>query len=76
MRLFFRFGGVISTCDALHGVIGVAHSAFRGGMPIGSLVVGRLIPQFTAPVTIAFSGSVLVVLGLYFLLVQRRVANL
>jgi predicted MFS family arabinose efflux permease len=65
------------TADNMRGrVMSVYNVAFRGGMPIGSLVVGRLIPQFTAPVTIACSGSVLVVLGLYFLLVQRRVANL
>ena len=65
------------TADEMRGrVMSVYNVAFRGGMPIGSLVVGRLIPRFTAPVTIAFTGSLLVALGLYFLLVHRRVAAL
>ncbi|MGD1093146.1 MAG: MFS transporter [Bryobacteraceae bacterium] len=65
------------TADSMRGrVMSVYNMAFRGGMPVGSLVVGRLIPQFTAPITIACAGSVLSVLGLYYLLVQRRVASL
>ena len=45
-------------------------------MPIGSLVLGRMIPIFTAPVTMAVTGCLLAVMGLYFLLVHRRVAEL
>ena len=34
-------------------VISVYNVAFRGGMPVGSLVVGALVKQFTAPVVIS-----------------------
>lgn len=67
----------VITADAMRGrVMSVFNVAFRGGMPLGSLVVGRLIPIFTAPITIACTGSALAALGLYFLLVHRRVATL
>jgi predicted MFS family arabinose efflux permease len=57
-------------------VISVYNVAFRGGMPVGSLVVGALIKQFTAPVVLAWNGVLLTILGLYFIFVQRKVATL
>jgi hypothetical protein len=45
-------------------------------MPIGMLVVGKLIPIYSAPVTMSFVGVLTAMLGLYFLLVQRRIARL
>jgi len=57
-------------------VMSVYNVAFRGGMPVGSLIMGKLIPLFTVSLTMAASGSLLVVLGLYFLLVHRRIATL
>jgi hypothetical protein len=54
----------------------VYNVAFRGGMPIGSLVTGWLVPRYTAPVVLAVNGTLLFCLGLYFLLAQRRVAEL
>jgi len=57
-------------------VMSVYNVAFRGGMPIGSLVTGYLVPHFTAPVVLAVNGALLFILGLYFLLVQRKVARL
>jgi len=66
-----------STGDAMMGrVMSVYNVAFRGGMPVGSLIVGKLIPILTVSVTMASSGVVLSVLGLYFLLVHRRIARL
>ena len=63
--------------DEMRGrVMSVYNVAFRGGMPVGSLLLGRMIPIFTAPVTMAVTGCLLAVLGLYFLLVHRRVAEL
>jgi len=63
--------------DEMRGrVMSVYNVAFRGGMPVGSLVLGRMIPIFTAPVTMAVTGCLLSVMGLYFLLVHRRVAEL
>ncbi len=65
------------TEDSMRGrVMSVYNVAFRGGMPFGMLIVGRLIPIYTAPVTISVVGGLTVLLGLYFLLVQRRIAQL
>jgi predicted MFS family arabinose efflux permease len=57
-------------------VMSVYNVAFRGGMPIGNLVTGWLVPRLTAPVVLATNGILLFGLGMYFLLVQRRVAEL
>jgi predicted MFS family arabinose efflux permease len=57
-------------------VMSVYNVAFRGGMPFGSLVTGWLVPHFTAPVVLAVNGVLLFCLGVYFLLFQRRVAEL
>jgi predicted MFS family arabinose efflux permease len=57
-------------------VISVQNVAFRGGMPVGSLVVGALVKQFTAPTVLTWNGVLLTLLALYFLLVHRKVATL
>jgi predicted MFS family arabinose efflux permease len=57
-------------------VMSVYNVAFRGGMPFGSVVTGWLVPLLTAPTVLSINGLVLLSLGLYFLLVQRRVAAL
>jgi MFS family permease len=57
-------------------VMSVYNSAFRGGMPMGNLLTGWLVPMFTAPFVLAANGFLLVLLALYFLLVQRKVATL
>jgi hypothetical protein len=54
----------------------VYNLALRGGGPVGGLIVGSLIPHFTAPITIACAGVLQVVLALYFLTLNRRVAAL
>lgn len=65
------------TADEMRGrVMSVYNVAFRGGMPVGSLLLGKLIPIFTVSATIAGTGSALAALGLYFLLVHRRIATL
>jgi predicted MFS family arabinose efflux permease len=65
------------TEDSMRGrVMSVYNVAFRGGMPFGMLIVGRLIPVYTAPFTMSVVGGLTIVLGLYFLLVQRRIARL
>ena len=65
------------TANEMRGrVISIYNAAFRGGMPMGNLVTGWLVPMFTAPVVLAVNGLLLVLLGLYFLLVQRKVAAL
>jgi predicted MFS family arabinose efflux permease len=63
--------------DEMRGrVMSVYNVAFRGGMPVGSLVLGKLIPIFSAPIIMGWTGGLLALLGLYFLVVQRRVAEL
>lgn len=65
------------TSDNMRGrVMSVYNVAFRGGMPIGSLTNGALIPVFTAPNVLAVNGGLLILLGLYFLFVHRRIAAL
>ena len=67
---------LIVTDDMRGRVMSVYNLAFRGGMPIGSLAAGALIPMFTAPLVIAVNGALLVAGALYLLLVQRRIAAL
>jgi predicted MFS family arabinose efflux permease len=65
------------TSDEMRGrVMSVYNVAFRGGTPFGSLVVGALIREFTAPVVVACNGVLLTFLGLYFLVINRKVATL
>ena len=63
--------------DEMRGrVMSVYNVAFRGGMPIGSLISGALIKSLGIPAVLAGNGVLLVFLGLYFLFLQRRVATL
>jgi predicted MFS family arabinose efflux permease len=63
--------------DEMRGrVMSVYNVAFRGGMPMGGLILGRLIPTFGVSPTVAVAGSVLAAVALYFLLVQRRITAL
>jgi len=63
--------------DEMRGrVMSVYNCAFRGGMPMGNLVSGWLVPAFTAPVVLGVNGVLLMLVAAYFLLVQRRVAAL
>jgi len=65
------------TSDHMRGrVMSVSNVAFRGGMPVGSLIVGALVKGYTAPVVLAVNGVLLAVLGCYFLVFQRKVAAL
>ena len=57
-------------------VMSVYNVAFRGGMPLGSLLNGYLMRFKPAPIVLAVDGLLLVGVALYFLLVQRRVADL
>jgi predicted MFS family arabinose efflux permease len=57
-------------------VMSVYNFAFRGGMPMGNLATSWLVPAFTAPLVLSVNGFLLILVALYFLLVQRRVAAL
>jgi predicted MFS family arabinose efflux permease len=67
----------LSVGDEMRGrVMSVFNLSFRSGMPLGSLLVGKLIPLFGVSATLASSGSILVALALYFLILRRGVAAL
>jgi predicted MFS family arabinose efflux permease len=67
---------LITTNEMRGRVMSVYNFAFRGGMPMGNLLTGWLVPLFTAPVVLGVNGMLLILLALYFLFVQRRVAAL
>jgi len=65
------------TANEMRGrVMSVYNVAFRGGMPLGNLANGWLIPMYSAPGVLAVNGLLLVVLGCYFFVAQPRVAAL
>jgi predicted MFS family arabinose efflux permease len=65
---------LITTNEMRGRVMSVYNCAFRGGMPMGNLLSGWLVPMLTAPVVLAVNGLALILMALYFLLLQRRVA--
>jgi predicted MFS family arabinose efflux permease len=67
---------LITTNEMRGRVMSVYNCAFRGGMPMGNLLTGWLVPMFSAPAVLGVNGLVLVMVAAYFLLVQRRVAAL
>ncbi len=67
---------LITTNEMRGRVMSVYNCAFRGGMPMGNLVSGWLVPMFTAPVVLGVNGFLLVLVAFYFLLVHRRIAAL
>jgi predicted MFS family arabinose efflux permease len=67
---------LITTNEMRGRVMSVYNFAFRGGMPMGNLLSGWLVPVFTAPVVLSVNGFLLILVALYFLLGQRRLAAL
>ncbi len=63
--------------DALRGrVISIYLVAFRGGMPLGSLVSGYFITLYSAPAVIATNGLLLSLVAIGFLIGHRQVREL
>ncbi len=67
---------LITTEEMRGRVMSVYNCAFRGGMPMGNLVSGWLVPIFTAPVVLGVNGAVLVLLAAYFMVTRSRVTAL
>jgi predicted MFS family arabinose efflux permease len=67
---------LITTNEMRGRVMSVYNFAFRGGMPMGNLLSGWLVPVFTAPIVLSMNGFILVFVALYFWVVQRRLAAL
>src|SRR5580700_3261642 len=62
------------TTDAMRGrVMSVYNLAFRAGIPLGSLALGKLIPIFGVSKALAGAGFMLVAVSLYFLLAKGEV---
>ncbi|BDC52200.1 MFS transporter [Bryobacterales bacterium F-183] len=66
----------IITDDMRGRVMSVYNLSLRGGMPLGALLSGYLIPHFTLPVVLTWNGVLLVVLAVYFWMVHPDVAAL
>jgi predicted MFS family arabinose efflux permease len=65
------------TPDDIRGrVMSVYNVAFRGGMPVGSILIGAIIQRHSAPPVIAVNGLLLILLASYFLFVHKRIAKL
>jgi predicted MFS family arabinose efflux permease len=79
MIVFALNSSVVQThvADSLRGrVMSVYNLAFRGGIPIGSVLCGILIKESSAPSIISTTGVLVCILALYFLIVNRQVAEL
>ena len=67
----------LAATDHMRGrVMSIYNIAFRGGMPIGSLVTGALVPSLGAPAVVGAYGVALALLAAYFLAVRRRLLSL
>lgn len=64
---------LIVTDDMRGRVMSIYNLAFRAGMPIGSLALGKLIPVFGISPTLTGSGLMLVAVSIYFLFLERNV---
>jgi predicted MFS family arabinose efflux permease len=67
---------LITTNEMRGRVMSVYNFAFRGGMPLGNILSGWLVPLFSAPVVLGVNGLLLMLVALYFVAVQRRLAAL
>ncbi len=57
-------------------VMSLYNFAFRGGMPMGNLLTGWLVPMTSASLVLGVNGLLLMALAFYFFTAQRRVAAL
>lgn len=66
-----------SVSDEMRGrVMSVYNVAFRGGMPMGSVICGVLIKQTSAPIIMAGNGVLVVLMAIYFLTAQKKLMRL
>jgi len=67
---------LIVTDDMRGRVMSVYNFAFRGGMPMGNLWTGWLVPLLGAPFVLGVNGLLLVVLASYFVITRSKVTAL
>jgi predicted MFS family arabinose efflux permease len=66
----------MAAADHMRGrVMSIYNIAFRGGMPIGSLVTGALVPSLGAPAVVGAYGVALALLALYLLTARRHLIS-
>ena len=56
-------------------VMSVYMVAFRGGMPLGSLVTGVVVDQAGAPLALAVNGALLTAVAAWFLVRRRPIGD-
>jgi predicted MFS family arabinose efflux permease len=67
----------LSVSDSMRGrVMSVYNVAFRGGMPLGSVISGLLIKQTSAPAIMTGNGVLVVILAAYFLVARGKLSKL
>jgi len=65
------------TSDAMRGrVMSVYNLAFRGGMPMGSLLSGLVMSRTSAPATMTANGVAIAAVAISFLLAGRKLSKL
>jgi predicted MFS family arabinose efflux permease len=57
-------------------VMSIYMVAFRGGMPLGSLVSGKIADVWSAPVALVIDGVLLAAVALYFLTRSHGIRDL
>jgi predicted MFS family arabinose efflux permease len=63
----------LSTTDAMRGrVMSVYNLAFRAGIPLGGLALGRIIPMVGISVALSATGAILVAIAAIFLLIRHN----
>jgi MFS family permease len=67
---------LIATDEMRGRVMSLYNIAFRGGMPIGSLAVGALVPQFGISAVVGACGMLLAGVAAWLLLFNRKLAAL
>ena len=75
MSLVTSLVQLIAPNDMRGRVMSIYMVAFRGGMPLGSLVSGKLADVTSAPVALAIDGVLLVLVGVYFLVRSHGVRD-
>ncbi len=76
---FAQLSSLIQTVatDEMRGrVMSIYNIAFRGGMPIGSLITGALLKHMGAPTVVGAYGVILACLAIYLLTIHRKIATL
>jgi predicted MFS family arabinose efflux permease len=76
--IFFGGAALIGSASLMISLVqlmSVYNLAFRAGIPLGSLALGKLIPIIGVTWALAGSGSCLIALSLYFLIVMRNIST-